>query len=179
MKALCFGSLNIDYTYQVDHFVTRGETLLSGGLQVFSGGKGLNQSVAMARAGAKVWHAGNVGQDEAGAVLEAKRKKGNLRGTKADRNRKVQVWEFSAPAASAVRNSLAVAYEFEVTGDDGKKLLLAVSKEALRFPAGDAKSRTGAVCRVDCSRIKAKHFTVSLRAVSCWGRRSAPLEAEI
>ena len=32
MKALCFGSLNIDYTYQVDHFVARGETLLSGDL---------------------------------------------------------------------------------------------------------------------------------------------------
>lgn len=115
----------------------------------------------------------------AGAVLEAKRKKGNLRGTKADRNRKVQVWEFSAPAASAVRNSLAVAYEFEVTGDDGKKLLLAVSNEALRFPADSPKGKTGAVCRVDCSRIAAKHFTVSVRAVSCWGRRSAPLEAKV
>ena len=114
-----------------------------------------------------------------GAVLSVKRKKGNVRGTKAERNRKVHVWEFSAPAASAVRNSLAVAYEFTVAGDDGKKLEFAVLNEALRFPAGGAKSETGAVCRVDCSRIKEKHFTVSLRAVSCWGRRSAPLEAEI
>ena len=36
MKALCFGSLNIDYTYRVDHFVGRGETLLSENLQVFA-----------------------------------------------------------------------------------------------------------------------------------------------
>ena len=63
MKALCFGSLNIDYTYQVDHFVSRGETLLSGGLQVFSGGKGLNQSIALSRAGVETFHAGSIGED--------------------------------------------------------------------------------------------------------------------
>lgn len=63
MKALCFGSLNIDYTYQVDHFVARGETLLSGDLQVFSGGKGLNQSIALSRAGVETYHAGSVGED--------------------------------------------------------------------------------------------------------------------
>ncbi len=63
MKALCFGSLNIDYTYRVDHFVARGETLLSQGLQVFSGGKGLNQSIALSRAGAAVYHAGSIGTD--------------------------------------------------------------------------------------------------------------------
>ena len=63
MKALCFGSLNIDYTYRVDHFVARGETLLSLGLQVFSGGKGLNQSIALSRAGAAAYHAGSIGTD--------------------------------------------------------------------------------------------------------------------
>lgn len=63
MDALCFGSLNIDYTYDVPHFVSRGETLSSACLRVFSGGKGLNQSVALARAGARVFHAGAVGED--------------------------------------------------------------------------------------------------------------------
>ncbi len=58
MKVLCFGALNIDYTYTVDHFVQKGETLSSKSLQVFSGGKGLNQTVALARAGAEVYHAG-------------------------------------------------------------------------------------------------------------------------
>lgn len=63
MKALCFGSLNIDYTYRVPHFVDRGETLLSEDLQVFSGGKGLNQSIALSRAGVPTCHAGNIGED--------------------------------------------------------------------------------------------------------------------
>lgn len=63
MKVLCFGSLNIDYTYQVDHFVKKGETLSSDKLNVFSGGKGLNQSIALARAGARTYHAGAVGED--------------------------------------------------------------------------------------------------------------------
>lgn len=63
MKVLCFGSLNIDYTYRVDHFVRPGETLSARSLQVFPGGKGLNQSLALAKAGAKVSHAGAVGED--------------------------------------------------------------------------------------------------------------------
>ena len=63
MKVLCFGSLNIDYVYSVDHFVTKGETLSSTRLEVFTGGKGLNQSIALARAGAQVFHAGAIGPD--------------------------------------------------------------------------------------------------------------------
>lgn len=63
MKVLCFGSLNIDYTYKVPHFVKKGETLASEKLQVFGGGKGLNQSVALAKAGTEVYHAGSIGQD--------------------------------------------------------------------------------------------------------------------
>lgn len=63
MKVLCFGSLNIDYVYSVDHFVAKGETLSSAGLQVFTGGKGLNQSIALAKAGTQVYHAGAIGPD--------------------------------------------------------------------------------------------------------------------
>ena len=63
MKVLCFGSLNIDYTYKVPHFVKKGEPLASERLQVFGGGKGLNQSVALAKAGTEVYHAGSIGQD--------------------------------------------------------------------------------------------------------------------
>ena len=62
-KILTFGSLNIDYVYSVDHFVQKGETLASSALEIFSGGKGLNQSVALGRAGAEVFHAGAVGPD--------------------------------------------------------------------------------------------------------------------
>ena len=63
MKVLSLGSLNIDYTYRVDHFVQKGETVASDSLQVFSGGKGLNQSIALAKAGAEVYHAGAIGED--------------------------------------------------------------------------------------------------------------------
>lgn len=63
MKVLCFGSLNIDYTYRVPHFVQKGETLSSESLEVFSGGKGLNQSVALAKAGVDTYHAGVIGED--------------------------------------------------------------------------------------------------------------------
>lgn len=69
MRILCFGSLNIDYVYRVPHFAARGETLASSSLGVFSGGKGLNQSIALARAGAEVWHAGTVGA-EGGFLVE-------------------------------------------------------------------------------------------------------------
>lgn len=63
MKVLNFGSLNIDYVYDVDDFVKKGETISSKDLNVFCGGKGLNQSVALARAGAEVYHAGMIGED--------------------------------------------------------------------------------------------------------------------
>lgn len=63
MKILNVGSLNIDYTYQVEQIVKTGETISSQGLNVFAGGKGLNQSIALARAGANVYHAGIVGKD--------------------------------------------------------------------------------------------------------------------
>lgn len=62
-KFLNFGSLNIDTVYRVDHFVSAGETLAPSSVETFPGGKGLNQSVALARAGAQVWHAGRIGPD--------------------------------------------------------------------------------------------------------------------
>ncbi len=61
MRILNFGSLNLDYVYRVDHFVRPGETLSALSRDVKAGGKGLNQSVALARAGASVWHAGCLG----------------------------------------------------------------------------------------------------------------------
>ncbi|MBF0443556.1 MAG: ribokinase, partial [Oligoflexales bacterium] len=58
-----FGSLNIDHVYSVEHFVRPGETIASLNYQKFCGGKGLNQSVALANAGAHVYHAGKIGRD--------------------------------------------------------------------------------------------------------------------
>ena len=50
MKVLNFGSLNYDYVYDVDHIVQPGETINSQGMGTFFGGKGLNQSIALAKA---------------------------------------------------------------------------------------------------------------------------------
>jgi len=63
MKVLCFGSLNIDYTYTVPHFVSRGETIAAGELRLFAGGKGLNQAIALSRAGMNAALAGAIGED--------------------------------------------------------------------------------------------------------------------
>lgn len=63
MRVLCFGSANIDYVYPVPHFVSAGETLAAGPREVHPGGKGLNQAVALARAGAETAFAGRAGKD--------------------------------------------------------------------------------------------------------------------
>lgn len=63
MKVLNFGSLNVDYVYQVDHMVLPGETQASFAMDIFLGGKGFNQSVALANAGAEVYHVGMIGSD--------------------------------------------------------------------------------------------------------------------
>ena len=63
MKVLNIGSLNYDYTYTVQNFLQPGETQSSLNFQIFCGGKGLNQSIALARAGISVYHGGIVGDD--------------------------------------------------------------------------------------------------------------------
>lgn len=63
MKVLTIGSMNIDYVYSVDHIVQPGETQTTGGMNVFLGGKGINQSMAVAKAGAEVYHCGFIGSD--------------------------------------------------------------------------------------------------------------------
>lgn len=63
MKILNFGSLNLDFTYQVNRIALPGETISSHSFSANLGGKGLNQSVALAKAGAEVYHAGKIGND--------------------------------------------------------------------------------------------------------------------
>lgn len=69
MKILNFGSCNIDYVYSLPHMVRPGETLSAAKMELFPGGKGLNQSIAAARAGAAISHAGCIGED--GSFLKA------------------------------------------------------------------------------------------------------------
>lgn len=72
MTVFNFGSINIDHIYSVPHFVRPGETLSSDSLQTVLGGKGANQSVALARAGVEVRHIGrlNRADDWAFSLLE-------------------------------------------------------------------------------------------------------------
>jgi ribokinase len=63
MRVLNIGSINIDHVYKVDHFARAGETIAGLNYSIFAGGKGFNQSIALARAGASTLHAGRVGED--------------------------------------------------------------------------------------------------------------------
>ncbi|MGC6411599.1 MAG: ribokinase [Candidatus Puniceispirillaceae bacterium] len=56
------GSINLDYVYRLGHLVTPGETLSALDMTVGLGGKGANQSLALARAGAEIVHIGALGK---------------------------------------------------------------------------------------------------------------------
>ena len=58
-----FGSINIDHVYRVSTLPEPGETLTARSYQKFLGGKGVNQSIAIAKAGRDVLHIGAVGTD--------------------------------------------------------------------------------------------------------------------
>lgn len=64
MRILNFGSCNIDTVYNVKRIVRPGETLSIDSFNQFPGGKGLNQSIALARAGIPVYHAGCIGKED-------------------------------------------------------------------------------------------------------------------
>ncbi|MBE6552219.1 MAG: ribokinase [Ruminococcaceae bacterium] len=71
MKFICFGSLNIDHVYAVDDFVKAGMTVSSTGYTRHAGGKGLNQTVALAKARSSksgingIYMAGKISRDGA------------------------------------------------------------------------------------------------------------------
>jgi len=63
MKILVFGSINVDMVFSVNHMVLPGETIKSSSMKKNAGGKGANQSVALAKSGSEVYFAGRVGAD--------------------------------------------------------------------------------------------------------------------
>lgn len=79
-RIINFGSINIDHVYQVDHFVQPGETLSTLGYSKGLGGKGLNQTVALQRAGARVVHVGCVGRDDEWMMAQLTQLQLNLSG---------------------------------------------------------------------------------------------------
>ncbi len=80
-RVLIVGSSNTDLVISCDRLPTPGETLLGGDFQRFHGGKGANQAVAAARAGAQVIFIGARGGDDFGqsAALALQREKIDLR----------------------------------------------------------------------------------------------------
>lgn len=70
MQVFNFGSINIDHIYRVPHLVAPGETLASTSLTTVLGGKGANQSVALARAGCNVSHIGKLGDTDDWALTQ-------------------------------------------------------------------------------------------------------------
>jgi ribokinase len=63
------GSANLDHVATVERLPGPGETVPGSSYAEYAGGKGLNQAVAAARAGASVAFVGAVGADNAGTVL--------------------------------------------------------------------------------------------------------------
>ena len=63
MRVLNIGSMNLDHVYSVDHVVQPGETEASLDMNIFLGGKGMNQSVALAKAGVPTYQGGMIGPD--------------------------------------------------------------------------------------------------------------------
>lgn len=60
---LNFGSINIDHVYRVSSLPAAGETTAARSYLKYLGGKGINQSIAVVRAGGQVTHIGAVGED--------------------------------------------------------------------------------------------------------------------
>lgn len=157
MKVLNFGSLNIDYVYGVEHFVRAGETLSSDSLQLFCGGKGLNQSVAFARAGAKTYHAGCVGKD--GAMLTDM-----LRAAGAD-TRFVRVLEDTPSGHAIIQVSRAGENCILLCGGANQKIAPGFVDEVLsHFDAGDLLMLQNEINGLDLiiRRAKARGMTVVL-----------------
>jgi ribokinase len=66
-SVLVAGSINVDIVVHAERLPGRGETVAGGRLERTGGGKGANQAIAAARAGAAVTLAGAVGDDDLGA----------------------------------------------------------------------------------------------------------------
>jgi ribokinase len=69
MKAVVFGSLNVDTIAEVPRRPEWGETMLAGHVEVSPGGKGANQAVALSKLGIPTQMVGCVGNDDGGSYM--------------------------------------------------------------------------------------------------------------
>lgn len=148
MKILSLGSLNIDLIYSVSHINLEGETISARELEQKQGGKGLNQSVALARAGAAVTMAGCVGRD-GGDLLET------LRGSGADTSLIRQINEPSGHAIVQLADS--GANSIIIYGGANLKITPKMIDETLEhFSAGDYILLQNEISNVDYAIRAAK-----------------------
>lgn len=73
------GSINIDLVVQTDHFPNKGETRLGSSFSTFTGGKGANQAVSIARLGKGTQFVGACGTDEYGRIALSSLKSENVK----------------------------------------------------------------------------------------------------
>ena len=114
----------------------------------------------------------------ADAKLAVRRTTGPLRATKKKKTNKkkmAEIWELTIPAATAVRSARAGVYEVTAIGADGKSKVFAMAVEGYRFPLTDSRATAPSTFRLACSRRPAGGGTFEVRAISCWGKKSAPL----
>jgi len=117
-KVLCFGSINVDEFYHIPNIVRPGETIASTLNVTRPGGKGANQSVAIAKAGGRVFHAGKVGRDG--------------------------VWIKELMQRAGVNVSRVLESEHEITGRGIIQLADKTHENAIIFLPGTNKSLTAA-----------------------------------
>ena len=137
------GSINQDIVIHVPRIPRPGETVHHGRLGHYAGGKGANQAVAAARAGAQVSMLGAVGTDAAGDDL--------LRGLTAHGVDTTHVvLKDSAATGTALiavddagANSIAVAEgaNFQIDPEDVQSAIAALQPVAVSRPAGSPRRR--------------------------------------
>ena len=76
MKIAVIGSINIDFTVTADRIPSKGETVPGKGTEIFFGGKGANQAVAVAKLGGEAYMVGCVGREFGADLLETLQKYG-------------------------------------------------------------------------------------------------------
>ena len=112
------------------------------------------------------------------AKLAVRRTTGPLRATKKKKGGKkktADIWELTIPAATATPSARAGVYEVTAIGADGKTKVFAMAVEGYRFPLTDPRAAAPSTFRLACSRLPAGGGTFEVRAISCWGKKSAPL----
>jgi len=119
-KIVVVGSYNVDITLQTERFPEAGETVLGKSITFSHGGKGANQAVAAARAGANVSFIARVGDDEYGrkAMIDLKKEHINTDGV---------IWDSSTPTGMA---SITV-------NNQGENCIVAVSGANARLSPHD------------------------------------------